>query len=217
MQNNADKDDAAQTQFNLFITLEKGQDPLTRSGPQTPLLTPPLMLPASPPIGTQHVATPVQDFEYVFIDEIEVVEAKQQAIVQAPQPKKSPAKRHSFFGITSQYDDDSFASPMSDPEPVPVQVKKVEKKIKLKHAELQYKDNSVYVGQVDEATSRRFGRGRLTTSNGDIYDGGWQNDKRHGQGLIQFGSASPLIHFTGTFAKDEVVNGMLHIHKFIQF
>ena len=46
-------------------------------------------------------------------------------------------------------------------------------------------DNDVYLGERNEK-NEKHGKGKMTYSNGDVYDGEWKNNKRHGEGTITF-------------------------------
>ncbi|KAG2374572.1 hypothetical protein C9374_010591 [Naegleria lovaniensis] len=61
----------------------------------------------------------------------------------------------------------------------------------------------VYTGQVKDG--RRHGNGSFTYSNGDVYEGHWENDKKHGKGVYYFGSLK-----SGSYFRGEWKNGVKH-------
>lgn len=53
--------------------------------------------------------------------------------------------------------------------------------------ELTYPDGGTYIGEVS-LDSVRDGRGMYKYSNGDVYYGGWKQEKFHGKGRYMFSS-----------------------------
>ena len=46
-------------------------------------------------------------------------------------------------------------------------------------------DDGIYVGDTEGLfRPKRVGWGKMTYSNGDVYEGGWKNDKRDGEGKM---------------------------------
>ena len=66
----------------------------------------------------------------------------------------------------------------------------------------QYKD-SMYRGELHEATLKRHGKGVIVYDNGRVYEGTWQADKRDGRGFELYVSGHT---YTGEY-KDGKANG----------
>ena len=64
----------------------------------------------------------------------------------------------------------------------------------------RYTNGDIYEG--DWVNDKRHGRGKMIYKTGDIYEGNWVNDKRHGKGEIIY--ANGLIH-NGDWENDESI------------
>ncbi|KAF0974074.1 hypothetical protein FDP41_006684 [Naegleria fowleri] len=70
------------------------------------------------------------------------------------------------------------------------------------NATITYEDG-VYTGHVKDG--KRDGHGSFTYSNGDVFEGHWEKDKKHGKGMYYFGSLK-----SGTNFKGEWIEGKKH-------
>jgi hypothetical protein len=52
--------------------------------------------------------------------------------------------------------------------------------------EINYPDGGIYIGQINNSTKLREGKGIYTYQCGDIYLGSWKGDIFHGQGIYIF-------------------------------
>ena len=62
-------------------------------------------------------------------------------------------------------------------------------------------NGGTYDGYVKVGTGQCHGKGRLTFSNGEVYDGDWHEGKKHGQCYLQRSFGAP---YKGQFENDQM-------------